>query len=108
MGGFQTNKLLLNGPNDAVDACTHSDRVRRSSSLCLAHHHALSGLGGPWFVIVELIALNPYTHSLPRVNVHALGRRGIKQFVRSRDVFRIGLQGFIRWKPEVGAFSWVA
>lgn len=78
MGGVQTDKPLLNGPNDAVDACTHSDRVRRSSSLCLAHHHTFSGLGRAWFVIVELVALNPYTHGLPRVNVHALGRRGVK------------------------------
>lgn len=77
MGGFQTNKPLINGPKDA-DVCTHSDRVRRSSSLCLAHHHAVSGLGRAWFVVVELVALNPYTHSLTRVNVHALGRRGVK------------------------------
>lgn len=94
MGGVQTNKPLLHGSKD-TDGCTHSDRVRRTSSLCLAHHHSLSGLGRAGFVIVELVALNPYTHGLTRVNVHAIGRRGVKQFVRGRDVFRIGLGGFI-------------
>lgn len=87
----------------------YSDIIRRSASFC-ERQNTLRSLRRTRLVVEEHLAFDAYTHNLPCIDIHALCRWCVEQFVRGRERrgFAItALSGFVVREPEESAFAGV-